>query len=86
MSQEVDQRVVEMRFDNAKFEKNVQQSINSLNVLNKSLKFKGAEKGFAGIQKASEKTDFCGMENALESLNDRFSTLSIMGTTALVPG
>lgn len=84
MSQEVDQRVVEMRFDNAKFEKNVQQSINSLNVLNKSLKFKGAEKGFAGIQKASEKTDFCGMENALESLNDRFSTLSIMGTTALV--
>lgn len=27
MSQEVDQRVVEMRFDNAKFEKNVQQSI-----------------------------------------------------------
>lgn len=84
MSQEVDQRVVEMRFDNAKFEKNVQQSINSLNALNKSLKFKGAEKGFAGIQKASEKTDFCGMENALESLNDRFSTLSVMGTTALV--
>lgn len=84
MSQEVDQRVVEMRFDNAKFEKNVQQSINSLNVLNKSLKFEGAEKGFAGIQKASEKTDFCGMENALESLNDRFSTLSVMGTTALV--
>ena len=84
MSQEVDQRVAEMRFDNAKFEKNVQQSINSLNALNKSLKFEGAEKGFAGIQKASEKTDFCGMENALESLNDRFSTLSVMGTTALV--
>ncbi len=84
MSQEVDQRVVEMRFDNAKFEKNVQQSINSLNVLNKSLKFEGAEKGFAGIQKASEKTDFHGMENALESLNNRFSTLSVVGTTALV--
>lgn len=45
MSQEVDQRVVEMRFDNAKFEKNVQQSINSLNALNESLKFEGAEKG-----------------------------------------
>lgn len=84
MSQEVDQRVVEMRFDNAKFEKNVQQSINSLNVLNKSLKFEGAEKGFAEVQKASEKTDFCGMKNALEELNDRFSNLSIMGTTALI--
>ena len=49
MSQEVDQRVVEMRFDNAKFEKNVQQSINSLNALNESLKFEGAEKGFAKV-------------------------------------
>ena len=58
MSQEVDQRVVEMRFDNAKFEKNVQQSINSLNALNESLKFEGAEKGFAKVEKASEKVDF----------------------------
>ena len=50
MSQEVDQRVVEMRFDNAKFEKNVQQSINSLNALNERLKFEGAEKGFAEVE------------------------------------
>ena len=84
MSNEVDQRVVEMQFNNAKFEKNVQQSIDSLHALNESLKFEGAEKGFAEVERASEKVDFSRMESALESLNSRFSALEVMGTTALV--
>lgn len=84
MSQEVDQRVVEMRFDNAKFEKNVQQSINSLNALNESLKFEGAEKGFAEVEKASEKVDFDRMTTALETLTGKFSALEVIGMTALV--
>ena len=33
MSQEVDERVVEMRFDNAQFEKNVHQTMQSLEKL-----------------------------------------------------
>ena len=84
MSQEVDQRVVEMRFDNAKFEKNVQQSINSLNALNESLKFEGAEKGFAEVEKASEKVDFDRMTTALETLTGKFSALEVIGVAALV--
>ena len=46
MSQEVDERVVEMRFDNAQFEKNVHQTMQSLEKLNDSLRLDGAEKGF----------------------------------------
>ena len=84
MSQEVDQRVVEMRFDNAKFEKNVQQSINSLNALNESLKFEGAEKGFAEVEKASEKVDFDKMHGAVGKLQERFSALEVVGITAMV--
>lgn len=84
MSQEVDQRVVEMRFDNAKFEKNVQQSIDSLNALNESLKFEGAEKGFAEVEKASEKVDFDRMTTALETLTGKFSALEVIGVAALV--
>lgn len=38
MSQEVDERVVEMRFDNAQFEKNVHQTMQSLEKLNDSLR------------------------------------------------
>lgn len=84
MSQEVDQRVVEMRFDNAKFEKNVQQSINSLNALNESLKFEGAEKGFAEVEKASEKVDFDKMQGAVGKLQEKFSALEVVGITAMV--
>lgn len=38
MSKEVDERVVEMRFDNAKFEKNTRQTMKTLQELNESLK------------------------------------------------
>ena len=53
MSQEVDQRVVEMRFDNAKFEKNVQQTLNSLNRLNESLHSEGRHNCFVLVELAS---------------------------------
>lgn len=46
MSQEVDSRVVEMRFDNANFEKNTKQTISTIDRLMEKLQFKGAEKGF----------------------------------------
>ena len=39
MSKTIDQRVVEMRFDNANFEKNVSTSMSTLDKLKKSLKF-----------------------------------------------
>ena len=58
MSQEVDERVVEMRFDNAQFEKNVHQTMQSLEKLNDSLRLDGAEKGFEKIGDASAKVDF----------------------------
>lgn len=63
---------------------NVQQSINSLNALNESLKFEGAEKGFAEVEKASEKVDFDRMTTALETLTGKFSALEVIGMTALV--
>ena len=45
MSKTIDERVVEMRFDNKQFEQNVQTSISSIEKLEKSLKLKGASKG-----------------------------------------
>ena len=44
MSQEVDSRVVEMRFDNANFEKNTKQTISTIDRLMEKLQFKGAER------------------------------------------
>ena len=84
MSQEVDQRVVEMRFDNAKFEKNVQQTLNSLNRLNESLQFEGAQKGFEQVEQASEHMDFDKAGSAVEALSSKFSAMEVIGVTALV--
>ena len=84
MSKEVDERVVEMRFDNAKFEKNTRQTMKTLQELNESLKLEGAEKGFEKIEDASAKVDFDKMQGAVEGLSSKFSALEVMGVTALV--
>lgn len=83
MSQEVDERVVEMRFDNAQFEKNVHQTMQSLEQLNDSLRLDGAEKGFEKISDASAKVDFDEMQGALNNLSGKFSAVEVMGVAAL---
>lgn len=83
MSQEVDERVVEMRFDNAQFEKNVHQTMQSLEQLNDSLRLDGAEKGFEKISDASAKVDFDEMQSALDNLSGKFSAVEVMGVAAL---
>ena len=83
MSQEVDERVVEMRFDNAQFEKNVHQTMQSLEQLNDSLRLDGAEKGFEKISDASAKVDFDEMQGALDNLSGKFSAVEVMGVAAL---
>lgn len=83
MSQEVDERVVEMRFDNAQFEKNVHQTMLSLEKLNDSLRLDGAEKGFEKISDASAKVDFDEMQGALDDLGGKFSAVEVMGVAAL---
>lgn len=83
MSQEVDERVVEMRFDNAQFEKNVHKTMQSLEQLNDSLRLDGAEKGFEKISDASAKVDFDEMQGALDDLSGKFSAVEVMGVAAL---
>ncbi len=83
MSQEVDERVVEMRFDNAQFEKNVHQTMQSLEKLNDSLQLDGAEKGFEKISDASAKVDFDEIQGALDNLSGKFSAVEVMGVAAL---
>ena len=79
MSRTVDQRVVEMQFDNGQFERNVKTSMNTLDQLKQSLNMNGATKGLENVQKASENIDFSRMAAGVESLQNRFSTLGIVG-------
>lgn len=83
MSKTIDQRVVEMRFDNKQFESNVKTSLSTLDRLKQSLRLDGAAKGFEEIDSAARKLDMSGLGSAVESVKSRFSALEVMAVTAL---
>ena len=83
MSKTVDERVVEMRFDNRQFESNVQTSLSTLDKLKRSLNLDGAVKGLEGINAASKNCDMSGLSSAVQTVQARFSALEVMAVTAL---
>lgn len=83
MSKTIDERVVEMRFDNKQFESNVQTSLSTIEKLKKSLDMDGATKGLESIDSAAKKVDMSGLGSAVETVKTRFSALDIMAVTAL---
>lgn len=84
MSKVVDERVVEMRFDNSQFEKNVSTSMSTLEKFKQKLNFRGVSKGFEEVGAAAQKVDMRGLGAGVDSVSAKFSALQIMGTTALV--
>ena len=83
MSNSIDSKVVEMKFDNRDFEANVKNTMSTLDKLKDKLKFKGAEAGLTSIQKASDKIDFSGVTNGLDIASVKFSALQVAGITAI---
>lgn len=83
MSKTIDEKVVEMRFDNSNFEKNVQTSLSTLDKLKQSLNLSGASKGLEQISDTASKMNFSGMGNGIETIKAKFSALEVMAVTAL---
>ena len=83
MSTTVDERVVEMRFDNKQFEQNIQTSLSSLDKLKRSLNLEGAAKGLETVNDAAQKCNMSPLTNAVETVRVRFSALEVMAITAL---
>lgn len=83
MSTTVDQRVVEMRFDNKHFENNVQTSMSSLNKLKQSLNLTGASKGLENVSVAANNCNMSGLTGAVETVRAKFTALEVMAVTAL---
>lgn len=83
MSRTIDERVVEMKFDNKQFETNVRTSMSTLEKLKDSLNMRGAAKSFEELDKASKKVDMSGLGSAVESVRLQFSTLQVVAITTL---
>lgn len=82
MTTVIDERVVEMRFNNADFEKNVAQSMNTLDSLKKSLNFDSA-KSLEELGKASKGFSLSGITETITQATSKFSALEIAGITAI---
>jgi tape measure domain-containing protein len=83
MSKTVDERVVEMRFDNKQFESNVQTSMSTIEKLKQSLNLTGASKGLENVSAAAKKCDMSGLSGAVETVHLKFSALEVMALRVL---
>ena len=83
MSTTIDEKVVEMRFDNKQFESNVATSMSTLDKLKQKLNFSGASKGLEDINKASKNVDMSHIGGAIDTIKAKFSALDVVAITAL---
>lgn len=83
-STNIEQQVVEMKFDNKQFQEGVKQTTTSLDGLNKSLKMEGATKGLDSAHNAlSRFGQLTHISTAVDNIANRFTAMSIVAITAL---
>lgn len=75
MSTTIDQRVVEMQFDNKQFERNVSTTMSTLDNLKQSLKLDGATKGLEGINSAAKGINLSPISAGVDAVAVKFSYL-----------
>ena len=83
MSKVIDQKVVEMQFDNRQFERNVSTTMSTVEKLKNKLNFTDAAKGLENVSSAAKKVDMGGLAAGVETVHAKFSALQVMGITAL---
>ena len=83
MSRSIDERVVQMQFENSQFEKGIKQSTDSLTKLDKALELKNGKNGLSDIDAKARNMNFATLVNAVKTVSDRFSTLGQVGMRVL---
>lgn len=83
MNKELEQKIVEMKFDNSDFERKVAQSLVTLKQLRESTKLEDAGKGLDNLSKSAKDLDLSHIAEGIDKLNARFSNLGIVGMTVI---
>lgn len=84
MTASIDKKIVEMSFENDKFEKGVGTSLNSIDKLKKSLNFDGVAKSFDGISSAANRVNLGSIAEGVQGISNRFSAMGVLAITTLV--
>ena len=75
----IDERVVQMQFQNSQFERGVKETLKSLDDLKKSLKLDEAADGLRKLQEAGDSFSLAKVSDGVDGLTERFS---VFGTFA----
>lgn len=77
MSTTVDERVVEMRFDNKQFESNVATTMSTLDKFKQRLNLTGAARGLEDVGTAAKGINLSGLGTAAEAVTAKFSYMQM---------
>ena len=83
MSTTIDQKVVEMRFDNKQFESGVAETMSTLEKLKQGLKFQGAAKGLEEIDGAAKRCNLGVIGDAVHQVGLKFNAMYSIADQAL---
>ena len=83
MSKSIDERVVQMQFDNKQFEQGAKTTMSTLDKLKEKLQFKDASKGFKNLDTAAKSVDLSSLSKSIDTIASRFTNMGIIATTAL---
>lgn len=79
----IDQRIVEMQFDNRQFESGVKTTISTLDRLKQKLNFGKSAQSLEDLSKASKRFSLDGLASSVEYIASKFSFMGVMGVTAM---
>lgn len=77
-------KIVNLEFNNQDFERNAKTSLSTLEKLKKALNFDGAADGLSKLGNFAKSINLDALNNAVDSVGDRFSAMGVVATTALV--
>ena len=78
MSKSIDERVVEMQFDNQQFEKGISTSVKSLDKLKKSLQLDDAGRSFEKLERSAKNVRLDGLAASVDAISNKFTLMGRM--------
>lgn len=79
----VDNRIVNMKFNNSAFQSGVSKTMSSLDKLKKALTFSGSKKGLDELQNSASRFSMGSMGTTIEGVSKKFLALGTVAITAI---
>ena len=83
MSKEIEEKVLQMKFDNEQFEDGAHQTIDTLGKLETSLQFENLSNSLDKAEKTFSSFNFGGIADKIKTIIDTVNPLSVIGSRAL---